>query len=267
MAPGERTRLGEEDAGMEAQERRGHRRVRSPRGIRPTLEAMEMRELLSVTPLIVQSARSFSPAQLQAAALSQSAAGSGVPGQTMLNPATSMTPLIGTGPSRRELARERFHAVFSGPVYVSSGRFSDQAKTLYFRGLGTSSAFLHGDFQMAIVFPADTTKPLFGEAVLQDKNNNSSGIIGLQLHGLTPQTFDRQGRPTSFTFNQDPNIYSGIFFVETSSGTLNIHYSKGSATAVFNGLVYTTGLTNPLTNSDLYARGGRITPRGGRATT
>ena len=65
------------------------------------------------------------------------------------------------------------------------------------------------------------------------------------------------------TFNADPNINAGIFFSDTASGTLQIHYSKGSATAIFNGLVYTTGLTNPLANSDLYSRGGRITPRGG----
>jgi hypothetical protein len=175
--------------------------------------------------------------------------------------------LIGTNPTPRELARERFRAVFSGPVDVGPGRFGDQAKTLYFRGLGSSNLFLHGDYQMAIVFPTDTTKPIFGEAVLEDKNTNSSGIIGAQLKGVTPQTFDRLGRPTKFTFTQDPNIYSGIFFVDTSVGTVNIKYSKGSATVVFDGLVYTTGLTSPLTNSDLYSRGGRITPRSGRAVT
>jgi hypothetical protein len=241
-------------------------RRNTPRRIRPALETMEARELLSVVPILAQSQKP----NVSAAAVIQAATRSGTPSASastglVLDAANSQSPLIGTNPTPRELARERFTAVFSGPVSVGPGRFGDQAKTLYFRGLGTSNTFLHGDFQMAIVFPTDTSKPLFGEAVMQDKNTNSSGIIALPMQGLTPQTFDKQGRPTDFTFSQDPNIYSGIFFVNTSAGSVHIQYSKGSATVTFKGLVYTTGLTNPLTNSDLYSRGGRITPRGGRA--
>jgi hypothetical protein len=172
----------------------------------------------------------------------------------------SISPLIGIDPTPAELARERFHAVFSGPVIAGPGRFADQSKTLYFQGLGGSNTFLHGDFQMAIVYPSDPTQPLIGEAYLEDKNNNSGGQIGFQLQGVTPQTVDRLGRPTQLTFSNDPNIYSGIFFANTASGTVSIHYSKGSATVVFNGLVYTIGVTSPLKNSNLYSRGGRITP-------
>jgi hypothetical protein len=224
---------------------------------------MEDRELLSVVPLIVEGSRSPSPATLAAIATSEST-GASPASSVSLNPATSSSPLIGTDPTPRELARQRFHGYFSGPVYVGPGRFRDQAKTLYFRGLGGSSMFVHGDYQMAIVYPADPTQPLFGEAYLQDKSTNSGGEVGFALQGSAPQTFDRLGRPTSMTFTADPNINSGIFSSATAGGTVQIHYSKGSATAIFNGLVYTTGLTNPLTNSDLYARGGRITPRGGR---
>ncbi len=51
----------------------------------------------------------------------------------------------------------------------------------------------------------------------------------------------------------------------TSSGTATIHYnnSNGLATVVFNGLVYVNSLTNPLVNSDLDSRGGRLQKRGG----
>jgi hypothetical protein len=223
---------------------------------------MERRDLLSVTPIITQRT-GVNPSAVMAAALSEFPVRP-IPGLT-LDGVPSQSPLIGTGPTRRELARERFQAAFAGPVYVGPGRFSDQAKTLYFRGLGSSNTFLHGDFQMAIVFPKDPTAPLYGEAVMQDKNTNSQAILAFQLKGITPQTFDRLGRPTQLTFSQDPNIYSGVFFVDTSIGTVKIHYSKGSAKVVFSGLVYTTGVTNPLTNSDLYSRGGRITPIGGRA--
>jgi hypothetical protein len=227
------------------------------------LEALEKRELPSVAPLLAAGRPSPSPGAVVAAALSQSPGGA-PPSGISLNPATSSSPLIGAGPTTRELARERFDAYFSGPVYVSGGRFADQAKTLYFRGLGGSNTFIHGDYQMAIVFPADPTQPLFGEAFLEDKNNNSGAQIAFQLKGTSPQTYDRAGRPTSFTFINDPNINAGIFYSNTASGTVQIHYSKGSATAIFRGLVFTTGITSPLANSDLYSRGGRITPRSGR---
>jgi hypothetical protein len=222
------------------------------------LEAMETRELLSVVPLLAEGSISPSPAALAARALAASGSQT-----STLNPATSSSPLLGTDPTAHELACERFHAYFSGPVSVGPGRFGDQAKTLYFQGLGGSSMFLHGDYQMALVFPADPVQPLFGEAYLQDKNTNSGGEIALILGGTTPQTYDKLGRPTSMTFTDDPAISSGIFFSNAASGTLQIHYSKGSATAIFNGLVYTTGLTSPLANSALYSRGGRLTPRGG----
>jgi hypothetical protein len=227
----------------------------------PRLERMEPRELPTAPTLLVGGPTVTAPNLIAAATLAQAEASGSNAG---LSPINSMSALIGTGPTKRELARERFSAYFSGPVYVSGGRFSDQAKTIYFRGIGGSNDFLHGDYQMAIIFPADPSKPLFGEAYLEDKNNNSGGQLGLQLHGLTPQTFDNAGRPTAMTFTSDPNVYSGIYFADTASGTVTIKYSKGSATARFNGLVYTAGLFSPLANSDLYARGGRITPRSGR---
>jgi len=244
---------------MEAHRRQARR---SSWSVRPTLEAMETRGLLSVVPLLAEGSMSPSRAALTAAALAASSSQQSAP-PAALNPATSGSPLIGTDPTAHELARERFHGYFSGPVSVGGGRFGDQAKILYFQGLGGSSMFLHGDYQMAIVFPADPTQPLFGEAYLQDKSTNSGGEVAFVLQGTAPQTYDKRGRPTSMTFSADPNINSGIFFSDTASGTLQIHYSKGSATAIFNGLVYTTGLTSPLANSALYSRGGRLTPRGG----
>ncbi len=222
---------------------------------------MERRDLLSVT-MQIDSGRSISPANVINMAALSTYPGGPVPPGISLNPATSQTPLIGVGPTPRELAREKFHAVFSGPFYTGPGRFSNQGATIYYRGLGTSNTFLHGDYQMAIVYPTDPSQPLVGEAVLQDKNNNSAGILGLPLTGLTPQTYDQKGRPTEMTFTQDPNIYSGIFFVNTASGTVKIKYGRGSATVVFNGLVYTSGLTSPVANSDLYSRGGRVSARG-----
>jgi hypothetical protein len=250
----------------------GGRRVR--RGtyrLRPGLEDLEPRKLMSITPVIASGRHvPISSILLHAEeGAGGSAGGGGVTGMEgsangFPNGGNSLSPLLGQGqPTPHELARERFHAYFSGPITVSPGRFSDQAKIIYFRGLGGSTQFRHGDYQMAIVIPTDPNAQPFGEAVLEDKNNNSSGIIGLPLTAV-PNAVDRLGRPTQLTFTQDPNIYSGIDFVNSSTGTLNITYSKGSATAIFNGKVYTSGLTSPIKNSDLYSRGGRISPRSGR---
>jgi hypothetical protein len=116
---------------------------------------------------------------------------------------------------------------------------------------------LHGDFDMGIVTPLDPNKPFLGEAVLQDKNNNSQAIQGFILTG-NRTSVDSLGRPTHLTFEADPNIYSGAFFVQAAEGSVDITYGPRNTIAVrFTGLVYTSGLTNPLVNQDMYARHGR----------
>ncbi len=174
-----------------------------------------------------------------------------------LNNNTS-SPLLGNGfPTPHELARETYHSVFSGRYYTGPGRFTDQGTTYYYRGLGSSNMYLHGDFDMAIITPADGSGQFRGTAVLNDKSTNSSGIQGFDILGKVTDV-DSKGRPTRLTFAADPNIYSGAFFVEAGQGTLTIQYgAKNSIKANFNGLLYTTGLTSPLTNQDLYARNGR----------
>ncbi len=110
---------------------------------------------------------------------------------------------------------------------------------------------------MALVTPTNSTAPFIGEAVMNDKSTNSGGILGLVLTG-NRESVDSRGRPTELTFISDPNIYSGAFSVDGSQGTVTLTYgARGSVKAVFKGLLYTSGLTNPLVNSGLYARGGR----------
>ena len=168
------------------------------------------------------------------------------------------SPLLGNGPlSPSEAAREAFRAGFNGRVYTGPGRFSDQSTTSFYRGIGGSSFFLHGDFDMAIVTPTDPAKPFLGEAIMNDKSTNSGGLVGLVLSG-SRSAVDSQGRPTHLTFNVDANIYSGIFFVDAGNGTVDITYGANNTTHVsFNGRIYTNGLSSPLVNSDLYARQGR----------
>ena len=193
-----------------------------------------------------------------------------------------LAALLGSGtPTKAELAREKFVAHFSGPMIVAPPRFSDQSKILYLRGLGgsTPNFFLHGDYGLALVFPAGfnpnnpggtgavtstnadgtTTTvtpgvpPVTGFAFLDDKNNNSGGVIGLDLLA-DPTSFDSKGRPTRLTFTSDPNVYGGIFFVSQSSGVATIKYGQHTASISFNGRIYTSGLTSPFQNVDLYAK-------------
>jgi hypothetical protein len=171
-------------------------------------------------------------------------------------------PLLGQGqPTPHELARDTFRAWFNGPLLVGSGRFTDQAKIVYIRGVGSANFFLHGDLNLGVVIPTDPSAPFTGVAVLQDENVNSSGIVGLDLTG-SRQDVDRRGRPTHLTFTADPNIYSGIFFTASGTGSVDIQYHGNTATARFTGLVYTSGLTNPLKNALNFSRGGRTRPRG-----
>src|SRR4051794_33219578 len=109
---------------------------RERRSLRPSVEGMESRQLLSG---IVASLVSQRPQPIMVAAAGTSGggsgqgAGSGFPGPTQGN--SVRTPLLGEGqPTPHEQARQAFKAYFNGPFSVGPGRFSDQASILYIRG-------------------------------------------------------------------------------------------------------------------------------------
>lgn len=258
--------------------RQDRRKIRARRGLIPAVERCEPRELLSGLMAAMASATQprMGPASLTLAATALAGRGNLAPGnlavastdqpgsgafannlQVSTNPAPPIIPGLGQ-PTPHELARERFAAYFHGPVTYGPGRFTDQKETIYFRGLGGATQFLHGDYQMAFVIPKDPTAPITGAVYMQDKNTNSQAFIALDLVA-DPTSLDRHGRPTRATFVSDPNIYSGLYFFTASNGTVTIHYdSAGVATVRFRGLVYINGLTNPLRNSDLVGNGGRL---------
>src|SRR5436309_16082921 len=105
--------------------RRGRRRVPA---LRPVLEDLEARKLVSVMPVVV------GPKQSAASSPIRAAAGAGGSSGGSSNFGAGFSPLFGTGqPTPHEQARQRFHAFFQGPVTVGPGRFSDQSKVIYFR--------------------------------------------------------------------------------------------------------------------------------------
>ena len=248
---------------------------RRRRNARPNLEPMEGRELLSGLLIALQAnVPHLNAAQITSIATNRAQVSATTTGQVSAKATTDASgvyigaagpnaganfptsPILGVGtPTAKELAREKFHAKFSGPLSIGPGRFSDQKQIIYMRGLGgsTPNFFLHGDYGLALVIPTDPTQPTTGFAFLDDKNNNSGGVVGLDLLA-DPTSVDAKGRPTRLTFTADPNVYGGIFYVDSAVGTVNITYGKNTATSVFDGRIYTSGLTSPFQNVDLYAK-------------
>jgi hypothetical protein len=113
---------------------------------------------------------------------------------------------------------------------------------------------------MAIPMPNDPSAPILGALYMQDRNINSGGAVAFDLT-IDPTSLDRFGRPTRATFVNDPNIYSGVDYVDAASGSVTIRYTGTAATVVLNGLLYSSGITSPLRNMDLQARGGRLVAR------
>ena len=244
-------------------------RKRIRRAVRPGLERVEGRELLSGVIAAQVANRAAAPsavarlsARLHAAPAgdvqaSTVAVGNGAAqGNTFVDNYASA--LLGNGtPTPKEAARETFRAVFTGRFYTGPGRYSDQARTDFYRGIGGSNFFLHGDFDMAVVTPTDPDAPLLGQLVFQDKSSNSNGQLSLILTGRRADV-DALGRPTHLTFVADPNIYGGIFFAGAGEGTVDVRYGANKSIQVhINGRVYTNGLTSPLVNADFYSRHGR----------
>ena len=106
-------------------------------------------------------------------------------------------------PTPHELARQRFVAKFSGPFVTGAGRFLDQASQTFITGGGMSSAFLHGNLQVALYTPVNPKGQTTGIAALIVKNvSNTGNLLVLDLQGDT-QSLDGGGRPTRFTWTVD----------------------------------------------------------------
>lgn len=209
---------------------------RSRRRLTLAIEGLEVREVPSSSSLIAAS------------------------GGLSLTPSTTgIVPSQASGtPTAHELARERFSARFKGPFVVGRPRFTDQTSQTYLYGGGISTAFLHGDLQLAFAMPSDRAQPILGQAVMTVKNVSNTGnqlILDLQAD---PSSLDRAGRPTRFTWTQNA-ASGGIFTNGTGSGTLQIQYtpggkrpprafSAGTAGVLFQGSLFTTNLTNTLRN-------------------
>ena len=174
-------------------------------------------------------------------------------------PVAAAPPLVpGPGdPLPIELARTRFHAAFLGPFRVGPPHYTGQTAIFGYRGLGASTQFLHGSYQMIVILPKDPNADITGAAFLQDKNAAGGTQVGLDLL-FDKTSLDRRGRPTRGTWSPDSNIYGGLDFVAQGTGAVKISYAKnGNAAVFFDGRLFTNGITNPTRNADLRVKLGR----------
>lgn len=220
-------------------------------GVRPSVEGIEARVLLSTVTALGHRARSR-PAPIVAQA---------DPDESTNPPNPLFFP---TGqPTPHEAARQVFGARFSGPFTVGRGRFSSQSQQLYIRGAGGSNQFLHGDTQLAIVTPADPNQPLAGSMVMFDRNINTNASLGFELKADRNTDLDAAGRPVRLTItgladNESGGIYAGAI----AEGTVDIRYSpsgrrsrgvfsQGTATITVRARIYTIGNNGLLRNADI----------------
>src|SRR5947209_16424191 len=175
------------------------------RRVIPGPERLEGRDLPSLAPLLyAAAAQRQRPAPIRAAEV-----------------APAPAPL----PTPHEQAREAFNAKFTGRFATGPGRFTDQSMQTYIYGGGTSSAFLHGNFELSAFSPVDPAGSVTGTATLFVKNvSNSGNALILDLTGAPSPDGRTPPALLSWTVN---GASGGIFTNATGQGTVEIHYSPG----------------------------------------
>ena len=230
-------------------------------GITPRVEGLESRDMMSVIPILLAEEQNI-PAIPTLAQLSAEAEGGGaVSGASSGSTSTAavnnqfINPPADAVPTPRELKREQFSFKFTGKYQIGPPRFENQTMTIYFKGVGTSTYFLHGDVQVGFVVDKDPSIPASGNSTSYDRNNNTNAAFSFDLIGV-PGAVNKQGLPTQFTISTDVNASAGFFDESTSSGLLTIHYlpgiqqrqgyKQGTATVTIIGRAYTLGTVSNL---------------------
>ncbi|AGA31278.1 hypothetical protein [Singulisphaera acidiphila] len=159
----------------------------------------------------------------------------------------------------RGQAKFAFLGLFKGTFTTGPALFTDQSNQTLFRGVGTTSATLHGAVQAAFYTPKDPAEPTTGLVGVFDKNVANSGTqVFLTLTGDT-SSLDRAGRPTRFTWTAGDG--AGGYGGATGEGTLEVRYSPrrtppqggtsaGTGSIIIKGqLITDNGVSNLLTLS------------------
>lgn len=214
-----------------------HRRPR--RRFAPGCEGLETRELPSTTAMLASGSLLATPRAIGGAGGTSSTNSVSIP-----------------------LLYRPFTARFQGPLVVGRPRGEGYLSQTYLYGGGNSSAFLHGDIQMAYFTPTDPAQPIAGQAVMVVKNVSNTGDELVVDLVAVPGAVDRHGRPTQFTWTMNPSS-GGSFSGGDGSGTVQLIYtpgkfpgqqnvrraiSGGHVGVIFRGTIGVTNLTNTLRN-------------------
>jgi hypothetical protein len=250
---------------------------RIPRDLRPLLEEIERRELLSaITDVMADNRIALGASESAAlvgsqAALSlQSIAASANQGPLLnsnnpsFNPINNMA-LAPTGTlSKRQQKKERFIAQFEGTYTVGAGRTSDEQIQTFIAAAGTANSMLHADIQLLLVTPKDPSLPIGGVSAIFDRNLNSNTALGLDVSApQSPKYINRFGLPSLLpTVSLDANLSSGTYDEGYAVGTMNIHYlpsgkhtsgviSQGKAIVTIHAQIYTANVGFILRNANI----------------
>jgi hypothetical protein len=246
---------------------------RNPRDLRPSLEEIERRELLSAI-VDVMAGNSIAAGHKAESAIStglssQSIAitsnqgpllNSGNPNNPINNQALAPTGTL----TRRQQKKERFVAQYVGTYTVGAGATSDQRIQTFITGAGTANTMLHSDIQLLLVTPTNTSSPIGGVSAIFDRNLNTNTVLGMDESApQTSQYINRLGLPTLIpTVSIDVNLSSGTYDEAYSVGHINIKYipsgkhtrgviSQGKAIVTIHAQIYTSNVGFILRNANI----------------
>jgi hypothetical protein len=247
---------------------------RIPRDLRPFLEEVERRDLLSaITDVMASSAITAAALQSRAAALasssSQSIAISANQGPLLNsnnpnNPINNMA-LAPTGTvTNRQLRKEKFVARYVGTYTVGAGRTSDEQIETFITAAGSANTMMHSDIQLLLVTPKDPTIPIGGTSAIFDRNLNTNTVLGFDESApQSSQNINKLGLPSFIpTVSVDVNLSSGTYDEAYSVGTIQIRYlptakhtpgvlSQGKAIVTIHARIYTPNVGFILRNANI----------------
>jgi hypothetical protein len=248
---------------------------RIPRDVRPSLEEVERRELLSAITDIMAGNRIAA-----AASRGRSEALSGTPARTssqsiavpqnqgpLLNADGTINnqALAPTGTlTKRQQLRERFAARYVGTYTVGAGRTSDEQIQTFITAAGAANTMLHSDIQLLLVTPKDKNLPIGGASAIFDRNLNTNTVLGFDVAApQSPQFINHLGLPSFLpTVSIDVNSSSGTYDEAYAVGTFRIRYlptakgtpgvlSQGKAIITIHAQIYAPNVAFILRNANI----------------
>lgn len=218
-----------------------------------TLDALEGRDLLSLTPILgliappVVAAASAGAAsgQVSSSDSSQESAGA-----SLTNPGGSGITTDLAPPRPNEVRNRAFRGTFAGRVVEQAPRLQDQDRQFFFNLPGNTNQFLHGTLQMRLYTPNATAVSPFDQVTgtfsIADRSTQSGGLILADLTG-DPAKVDAKGRPTEVNFFVNGGGGSnGIYASSVGYGKINITYRGNLAKVQVRGSIFIQGIGDPL---------------------